>query len=413
MLLTTKPRGGPESTAGGAESMPVYPSRPQRAGETSRRERERGPSASAREHRPKASKMARLPETHHKKERMKKERAETEEVRVEEVKGGTVKCTVVDVDSVREKEPGEEEEEESLVLLETNQHEEGVKHRDLGVCEWLVMVLALTLVLLFLPLAIWFCVKVVREHERAVIFRLGHLLRGRPRGPGLLFYLPVLDVCQKVDIRLKMLQVPSHTVVTRDLVRTELSAVCYYRIENVALCGASLSSLTAMLQTLVQGAVRDVLAHHDFTHILLHRKRIGQDIQVAADSIAGQWGVRVERADIEELCLPVEVQQSLAAQADAKRQAQLKVIAAEGEKAACEALQASLHSLSSSPAAIQLRLLQLLHTLGTERPALVLTLPSDLLSLSPDLSPLPPPPPPATVGEEVMEEEPLRDSPMM
>uniref|UniRef100_A0A667WDM2 Podocin n=1 Tax=Myripristis murdjan TaxID=586833 RepID=A0A667WDM2_9TELE len=142
-----------------------------------------------------------------------------------------------------------------------------------------------------------FCL-VVREHERAVIFRLGHLLRGRPRGPGLLFYLPFLDVCQKVDIRLKMLKVPPHTVVTKDLLRPELSSVCYYRVENVALCSTAVSSLTSVLQTLVQAAARDVLAQHKFTHIQLDRRRLGQQIQAAADSVACRWGVRVERTDI-------------------------------------------------------------------------------------------------------------------
>uniref|UniRef100_A0A8C5I2H2 Band 7 domain-containing protein n=1 Tax=Gouania willdenowi TaxID=441366 RepID=A0A8C5I2H2_GOUWI len=101
----------------------------------------------------------------------------------------------------------------------------GLKHKSLGVFEWLLMVFVLVLVLSFLPFSIWFCIKVVREHERAVVFRLGHLLRGKPRGPGLLFYLPFLDVSHKVDIRLKI---------------PELSAVCYYQIENVALCITSL-----------------------------------------------------------------------------------------------------------------------------------------------------------------------------
>lgn len=87
-------------------------------------------------------------------------------------------------------------------------------------------------------------------------------------------------------------------VVTKDLVRPELSAVCYYQIENVALCSTALSSLTAVLRTLVQAAVRDVLAQHTFGHILLHRRRIGQQIQVAVDSVACRWGVRVERADM-------------------------------------------------------------------------------------------------------------------
>ncbi|KAJ7993230.1 hypothetical protein DPEC_G00270290 [Dallia pectoralis] len=380
----------------------------------------RGHSVSpSRGHRHRGTKTVRLPEEHQRKERPKRDAQLTETMgETGDVMDGADKCTstVVDVDSVR-KEGVENEELNSL--LESDWQEDGMKERSLGVCECLLLVLALTLVILFCPFSIWFCVKIVREHERAVIFRLGHLLQGKPRGPGLLFYLPFLDVCHKVDIRLKMLKVPPHTVVTKDLVSTELSAVCYYRIENLARCYTSLSGVTMVLQALVQEADRGVLAHHNFTHILLERKRISQEIQVAIDSVACQWGIRVERAEIEDLCLPRELQQSLATEAEAKRQAQINVIAAEGEKAACEALRASLNSLSGSPAAVHLRLLQLLHTLRTERPAVVLTLPSDLLTLPSDLSPITFPTSVPIMGEAnssstgETKEERRTDSPMM
>ncbi|KAM3876280.1 podocin-like [Diretmus argenteus] len=352
----------------GAESSHVDPGRPPRPRKTPGREREA--SVPARGHRPPRGSKAGTTRGR-------------KEVKVEE-KDGKVKSTVVDVDNVREN-------EENLGLLEMEEQEDGIKPRNLGVFEWLLMVFALTLVLLFLPLSIWFCVKVVREHERAVIFRLGHLLRGRPRGPGLLFYLPFLDVCQKVDIRLKMLKVPVHSVVTKDLERPELSSVCYYRIENVALCSTALSSLTSVLQTVVQAVVRDVLAQHNFTHILLDRRRIGQQIQAATDSVACHWGIRVERADIDELHFAGE-SQCLAAEAEAKRQTQTRIKAAEGERAAWEAFRASLQLL---------------------QPALVLPLHTDVLALTPDLSPLPPPPPPAVEEEGGMKEELKTDSPMM
>lgn len=87
-------------------------------------------------------------------------------------------------------------------------------------------------------------------------------------------------------------------VVTKDLVRPELSAVCYYQIENVVLCSSAVSRLTPVLQTVVQAAVRDVLAQHAFSHVLLHRRKMGQQIQAAADAAACRWGIRVERADM-------------------------------------------------------------------------------------------------------------------
>ncbi|KAI4899058.1 hypothetical protein NFI96_009055 [Prochilodus magdalenae] len=350
---------------------PEHPTRPGKPrGETT-------PTTRERKH--KVAKSVKLEEPHRKKDRTKGEESGAEDLNEDRKdRAGISRSTVVNVDSVRERATGESE--ELLGLLESECHEEALKPRNLGVCELLLTIVALAIVIFFFPISIWFCLKIVREHERAVVFRLGHLLKRKPRGPGLLFYLPFLDVCQKVDIRLKMLQVPSHTVVTKDLVCTEVSAVCYYRIENVSVCYSSLAGVPAVLQALVQTSVREVLAHHTFTHVLQNRGNLSQDIQVALDSIACRWGINVERAEIEDVRLPAELQQNFAVEAEAKRQAQIRVIAAEGEKAACEALKASVDSLSDSPLAIQLRLLQLLHTLRSDQPAVVLNLPSDFLS---------------------------------
>ncbi|KAG7513504.1 podocin-like [Solea senegalensis] len=356
---------------------------------TSRRESERGAIISPRSHRQRTSKASRLPEA--RRERLQKDKPKTIKVKVEQEADVKVKSTVVDIDRVRD----DQVKEENLGPLEAAEQEDGLKSMGLGVFEWLLMVFVLALVLILLPLSIWFCVKVVREHERAVVFRLGHLLCGRPRGPGLLFYLPFIDVCHKVDIRLKMLKVPPHTVVTKDLVRPELSVVCYYQIENMALCSTALSSLTTVLQTVVQAAVRDVVAQHAFSHVLLQRRRIGQQIQAAVDSVACRWGIRVERADIDEFSIPMELQQSLAAEAEAKKQQQARVKAAESETTAWESLRASFRHM---------------------HPALVLPFPPDVLNLTSDHSALPPPPPPPAVEEEEgksTEGDQETDSPMM
>ncbi|CAJ1060905.1 podocin [Xyrichtys novacula] len=374
-------------------SSKARPSLPPRPTVMLKKERDRGASEPPRSHRQRPSKDSKNPKISSvKKERSQKEKLENNTVTVERETELKVKSTVVDIDSVRE----EEVKEENLGLLEAAE-EDSLKRKNLGVFEWLLMVFVLALVLIFLPFAIWFCVKVVREHERAVIFRLGHLLRGKPRGPGLLFFLPFLDVCHKVDIQLKMLKVPLHTVVTKDLLRPELSAVCYYQIKNVTLCSSALSSLTTVLQTLVQAVVRDVLSQHTLSHVLLHRRMTGEQIQAAVDSVACRWGIRLERADIDELSFPVELQQSLAAEAEAKRHQQARVKAAEGDRDAWEGFRASL---------------RLLH------PALVLPLPPDLLNVTPDLSslpPPPPPPPPPAVEEDggMVEQNPRTDSPMM
>uniref|UniRef100_A0A672KD84 Podocin n=1 Tax=Sinocyclocheilus grahami TaxID=75366 RepID=A0A672KD84_SINGR len=173
-------------------------------------------------------------------------------------------------------------------------------------------------------------------------------------------------------------------VVTKDLVCTEVSAVCYYRIENMSVCYSSLASVPDVLQPLTQVSVREILAHHAFTDILLNRKRMAQEIQVSLDSVTCRWGIKVERAEI----LPPELQHNFAVEAEARRQAQVKVIAAEGEKAACGALKASVESLSGSPMVVHLRLLQLLNNLRSEQPAVILNIPPDVLTQSIDLTSL-------------------------
>ncbi|XP_016317745.1 podocin-like [Sinocyclocheilus anshuiensis] len=345
----------------------------------------REPSPSAKERKTKAPKSMKLQEPH--KRKVKTEVTEEEEERGEAKEAQIISSsTVVNVDSVRER--IKVDREELLGLLETEGPGEALKKRYLGICELLLIVLVLSVVIFFFPISIWFCVKIVREHERAVKFRLGHLLQKSPRGPGLMFYLPFLDVCHIVDIRLKILKILPHTVVTKDLVCTEVSAVCYYRIENVSVCYSSLASVPDVLQALTQVSVREILAHHAFTNILLDRKRMAQEIQVSLDSVTCRWGIKVERAEIEEISLPPELQHNFAVEAEARRQAQVKVISAEGEKAACEALKASLESLSGSPLVVHLRLLQLLNNLRSEQPAVVLNIPSDVLTQSINLTSL-------------------------
>ncbi|XP_048020941.1 podocin-like [Megalobrama amblycephala] len=368
----------------------------------------REPSPSAKERKTKASKSVKLQEPHKRKEKPEV----TEEKESGEAKEAQIisSSTVVNVDSVRER--IKEDREELLGLLETEGPGEGLKKRYLGVCELLLIVLVLSVVIFFFPISIWFCVKIVREHERAVIFRLGHLLQKRPRGPGLMFYLPFLDVCNIMDIRLKILKIPPHTVVTKDLVCTEVSAVCYYCIENVSVCYSSLAGVPDVLQALTQVSVREILAHHAFTDILLDRKRMAQEIQATLDSITCRWGIKVERAEIEEISLPPELQHNFAVEAEARRQAQVKVIAAEGEKAACEALKSSVESLSGSPLVVHLRLLQLLHSLRSEQPAVVLNIPPDVLTQSIDFASLIRPANQGLVAGDSSEDG-TKDSPMM
>ncbi|NXW58219.1 PODO protein, partial [Eurystomus gularis] len=286
--------------------------------------------------------------------------------------------TVVDVDDVIS-----DEEMEAIALLDSEQQEEGIKSQGLSICEWLLTILSFLFVLMTFPISVWFCMKVVREYERAIIFRLGHLLPGRARGPGLFFFIPCLDTYHKIDLRLKTLEIPFHQVVTKDMITLEIDAVCYYRLENASLLLTTLSSISNAIQLLVQTTTKRLLAHRAFSELLLERKSISQEIKVALDAVTGCWGIKVERTEINNVQLPAEVRQSLAVEAEAQRQAKARVIAAEGEKAASESLRMAADILSSTPAAAQLRYLHALHSLTAEKPAaFILPLPLDAMNLA-------------------------------
>uniref|UniRef100_A0A8C2IKE3 NPHS2 stomatin family member, podocin n=1 Tax=Cyprinus carpio TaxID=7962 RepID=A0A8C2IKE3_CYPCA len=318
---------------------------------------------SPKERKTKAPKSVKLQEPHKRKEKQEEEeeRGEAKEAQI------ISSSTVVNVDSVRER--IKEDREELLGLLETDGFGEALKKRYLGICELLLIVLVLSVVIFFFPVSIWFCVKVCFQSRN---FNLLWLM----------FYLPFLDVCHIVDIRLKILKILPHKVVTKDLVCTEVSAVCYYRIENVSVCYSSLAGVPDVLQALTQVSVREILAHHAFTDILLDRKRMAEEIQVDVN----RYDTSLQKS--EEISLPPQLQHNFTVEAEARRQAQVKVISAEGEKAACEALKASVESLSGSPLVVHLRLLQLLNNLRSEQPAVVLNIPSDVLTQSIDLTSL-------------------------
>ncbi|XP_032947882.1 podocin isoform X1 [Rhinolophus ferrumequinum] len=287
-------------------------------------------------------------------------------------------ATVVDVDEVR---GSGEEGTEVVALLESERPEEGAKSSGLGACEWLLVLTCLLFIIVTFPFSVWFCIKVVQEYERVIIFRLGHLLPGRAKGPGLFFFLPCLDTYHKVDLRLQTLEIPFHEVVTKDLFVMEVDAICYYRMENASLLLNNLAHVSKAVQFLVQTTMKRLLAHRSLTEILLERKSIAQEVKVALDSVTCIWGIKVEKTEIKDVRLPAGLQHSLAVEAEAQRQARVRMITAEGEKAASESLRMAAEILSGTPAAVQLRYLHTLQSLSTEKAStVVLPLPFDLLN---------------------------------
>ncbi|XP_006887832.1 PREDICTED: podocin [Elephantulus edwardii] len=271
-------------------------------------------------------------------------------------------ATVVDVDEVRSGDEGTE----VVAQIESERPEEGTKASGLGACEWLLVLMSLLLIIVTFPFSIWFCIKILTLNCPLL---------------GLFFLLPCLDTYHKVDLRLQTLEIPFHEVVTKDMFIMEVDAICYYRMENVSLLLSSLAHVSKAIQFLAQTTMKRLLAHRSLTEILLERKGIAQDIKVALDSVTCIWGIKVERTEIKDVRLPAGLQHSLAVEAEAQRQAKVRMIAAEGEKAASESLRMAAEILSGTPAAVQLRYLHTLQALSTEKPStVVLPLPFDLLN---------------------------------
>ncbi|KAM3914204.1 podocin [Leptodactylus fuscus] len=305
-------------------------------------------------------------------------RSRTGRVR-EPTKNDAKVSAVVDVDNV----VASDEETEIMALLEGEQKDDAVKSPGHRVCEVLLTFCCMLLLILTFPLSIWFCIKILREYERAVVFRLGRLLPGRARGPGIFFYLPILDKCIKLDFRIKTFEVPFHQIVTKDLVSLEVDAICYYRLENAALFLTSVSNVSNALQLLIQSTTKRLLAHRSFLDILLERKSIGEEVKVALDAVTCHWGIKVERTEIKDIKLPEDVKQTMAAEAEAQRHAKVKILAAECEKTVSESLKVAAESLSGSPTAVQLRYLHTLQCMTSEKPATFLVpFPFDLMNLN-------------------------------
>jgi len=224
------------------------------------------------------------------------------------------------------------------------------------------------------------CIKVVTEYERAVIFRLGRLLAGGAKGPGLFFIIPCLDEYRKIDLRTVTYNVPPQEVLSRDSVTVAVDAVVYYRIKNPTISVTNVEDVKLSTNLLAQTSLRNVLGTKTLSEILSDRETISHSMQMNLDDATEPWGVQVERVEIKDVRLPQQMQRAMAAEAEATREAKAKVIAAEGEQKASMALKEAADVISQSPAALQLRYLQTLSTIATEKNStIIFPLPMDIL----------------------------------
>lgn len=243
--------------------------------------------------------------------------------------------------------------------------------------------ISILLVLMTLPFSLCYCVKVVQEYERAVIFRLGRLKKGGASGPGLFFILPCIDNYRCVDLRTVSYEVPPQEMLSRDSVTVSVDAVCFYKISNPLAAVCNVGNYTHSTNLLVATSLRNVLGTKTLAEILSERETICHVMEHILDEATRPWGVKVERVEIKDVRVPVQLQRAMAAEAEAAREARAKVVAAEGEQKASTHLKEAALVLEESSSALQLRYLQTLSAISTEQSStIVFPFPIDSLSLS-------------------------------
>ena len=250
----------------------------------------------------------------------------------------------------------------------------------IGCCAMILTVLSWLIVICTVPFSLFVCIKVVQEYERAVIFRLGRLLPGGAKGPGLFFILPCIEDYTKVDLRTISFDIPPQEILTRDSLTISVDTVVFYRVKNATISIANVANAGSSTKLLAQTTLRNVLGTKNLAEILAEREGISHYMQSTLDHATDPWGIQVERVEVKDVSLPVQLQRAMAAEAEASREARAKVIAAEGEQNAARALKEAADTISESPCALQLRYLQTLQTISAEKNStIIFPLPIDLL----------------------------------
>jgi regulator of protease activity HflC (stomatin/prohibitin superfamily) len=239
----------------------------------------------------------------------------------------------------------------------------------------IVVLVLLFLVVLFLISAI----KVAREYERGIIFRLGRLLP-EPKGPGLFILIPVVDRMVKVDLRTITLNIPPQEVITKDNVPVRVNAVAYFRIVEPKNAIVQVENFMVATSQIAQTTLRSVLGQHLLDELLSERDKINSILQEIIDEATSPWGIKVSIVEVKDVEIPSGMQRAMARQAEAERERRAKVINAEGEFQASERLKDAALVIEQHPIALQLRYLQTLLELGSSQSTtIVFPAPLDLL----------------------------------
>jgi regulator of protease activity HflC (stomatin/prohibitin superfamily) len=240
----------------------------------------------------------------------------------------------------------------------------------------ILIVIIVLLILIFLPMTI----KIVQEYERGVIFRLGRLTGAK--GPGLFLIIPIVDRMVKVDLRVVTLDVPPQDVITKDNVTVKVNAVVYFRVVDAQNSVVKVLDHIRATSQIAQTTLRNVLGQVELDELLASREKLNQMLQKIIDEYTEPWGVKVSTVNIKDVELPETMRRSMAAQAEAERERRAKIIHADGEFQASERLAQAGVVISREPTTLQLRYLQTLTEIASEKTnTIIFPLPIDLFKV--------------------------------
>jgi regulator of protease activity HflC (stomatin/prohibitin superfamily) len=222
-------------------------------------------------------------------------------------------------------------------------------------------------------------IKILPEYERGVVFRLGRL-RSQDYGPGLFFLIPIVDRMMRVSLRTVVHDVPPQDVITRDNVSVKVNAVVYFRVMNPRKAVVEVENYHYATSQLAQTTLRSVLGQVELDELLAGRDKVNQELQTILDKHTDPWGIKVSSVEVKHVDLPAEMQRAMARQAEAEREKRAKIIHAEGELQAATSLAKAAEEIGSNPTTLQLRYLQTLTEIASEKNStLVFPLPIDLI----------------------------------
>ncbi len=237
----------------------------------------------------------------------------------------------------------------------------------------------LFVLILFVVIILANAIRILREYERGVVFRLGRLIG--VKGPGLILLIPIVDKMVKVSLRTIVLDVPPQDVITRDNVSIKVNAVVYFRVIQPDKAIVEVENFLFATSQLSQTTLRSILGQSELDELLAERDKINSKLQIIMDQHTEPWGIKISNVEVKQIDLPVEMQRAMAKQAEAERERRAKVVHAEGEFQASQKLADAAQVIEKHPTALQLRYLQTLTEIASEKNStIIFPVPIDLIA---------------------------------